>query len=163
MNTGQSLFSVGALLLLSLSVLRVNNSILTTDTIMQDSKLGVLGISLATSLIEEANRKAFDAASADDAVSNLGDLTLPSSLGPGDGETPENYNDFDDYNGYTKLDTINTIDYKLNCSVNYVTPTNVDGISSLTTWHKKITVLISSSFMNDTLSFSSVYSYWHFR
>jgi hypothetical protein len=163
MNTGQSLFSVGALLLLSLSILRFNNSILTTDTIMQDSKLGVLGISLATSLIEEANRKAFDAASAEDAVSNLSDLTPPYSLGPGGGETPENYNDFDDYNGYVKLDTINTIDYKLNCSVNYVTPANVDGISSLATWHKKITVLISSSFMNDTLSFSSVYSYWHFR
>ena len=76
---------------------------------------------------------------------------------------PENYNDFDDYNGYTKLDTINSIDYKLSCSVNYVTPTNVNGISSNATWHKKITVLITSSFMNDTLSFSSVYSYWHFR
>ena len=163
MNTGQSLFSVGALLLLSLSILRVNNSILTTDTIMQDSKLGVLGISLATSLIEEANRKAFDAASADDAVDNLGDLTPPGSLGPGGGETPENFNDFDDYNGYTKLDTVNTIDYKIDCSVNYVTPANVDGISYTTTWHKKITVLVSSSFMNDTLSFSSVYSYWHFR
>lgn len=118
MNTGQSLFSVGALLPLSLSILRVNNSILTTDSIMQDSKLGVLGISLATSLIEEANRKAFDAASAEDAVDNLGDLTPPGSLGPGGGETPENFNDFDDYNGYTKLDTINIIDYKLNCSVN---------------------------------------------
>ena len=163
MNTGQSLFSVGALLLLSLSILRVNNSILTTDTIMQDSKLGVLGISLATSLIEEANRKAFDASSAEDAVDNLGDLTPPNSLGPGFGETPDLFNDFDDYNGYTKLDTINTIDYKLNCTVNYVTPADVDGISSLATWHKNITVLVSSSFMNDTLSFSSVYSYWHFR
>ena len=163
MNTGQSLFSVGALLILSLSILRVNNSILTTDTIMQDTKLGVLGISLATSIIEEANRKAFDAASADDAVDNLGDLTPPNSLGPGPGEVPEDYNDFDDYNGYSKLDTVNTIDYKLDCSVNYITPTNVDGTSSIATWHKKITVLVSSSFMNDTLSFSSVYSYWHFR
>jgi len=163
MNTGQSLFSIGALLLLSVSILRVNTSILTTDTIMQDSKLGVLGISIATSLIEEANRKAFDAASVEDAVGNLGDLTPPNSLGANPSETPENYNDFDDYNGYTKLDTINSIDYQLSCSVNYVTPTNVNGISSNATWHKKITVLITSSFMNDTLSFSSVYSYWHFR
>ena len=163
MNTGQSLFSIGALLLLSISILRVNNSILTTNTIMQDSKLGVLGISLATSLIEEANRKAFDAASAEDAVNNLGDLTLPTSLGPALGETPDLFNDFDDYNGFVKLDTINAIDYKLNCSVNYVSPSDVNGVSPLATWHKKITVLISSSFMHDTLSFSSVYSYWHFR
>ena len=88
MNTGQSLFSIGALLLLSVSILRVNNSILTTDTIMQDSKLGVLGISIATSLIEEANRKAFDAASVEDAVDNLGDLTPPNSLGANPSETP---------------------------------------------------------------------------
>ena len=99
MNTGQSLFSVGALLLLSLSILRVNNSILTTDVIMQDSKLGVLAVSLASSLIEEASKKAFDAATADDAVTNLSALTSPYGLGHGSGETPENYNDFLDTDG----------------------------------------------------------------
>jgi len=51
MNTGQSLFSIGAILLLSLTILRVNNSILITDSIMQDSKLGVLAISLAINII----------------------------------------------------------------------------------------------------------------
>ena len=50
MNTGQSLFSIGALLLLSLTVLRVNNSILITDGILQDSKLGVLATSIAPDL-----------------------------------------------------------------------------------------------------------------
>lgn len=163
MNTGQSLLSIGALLILSLTVLRVNNSILTTEVTLQDSKLGVLAVSLATSLIEEANKKAFDAVTADDAVTNLSELTSPYSLGPGSGETPDTYNDFDDYNGYTKLDSISSIDYRLTCLVNYVNPDNIDGIIMQKTWHKKITVLVSSSLMNDTLSFSSVYSYWHFR
>ena len=81
MNTGQSLLSIGALLILSLTILRVNNSILITDSIMQDSKLGILSISLATSLIEEASKKAFDAASADDAVLNVSELTSPSKFG----------------------------------------------------------------------------------
>lgn len=76
---------------------------------MQDSKLGVLGISLATSLIEEVNRKAFDAASAEDALNNLGDLTLPISLGPALGETPDLFNDFDDYSGQIIPETTNTI------------------------------------------------------
>ena len=57
MNTGQSLFTIGALLLLSLTVLRVNNSILVTDNILQDSKLGVLATSVATSLMEEAQAR----------------------------------------------------------------------------------------------------------
>jgi MSHA pilin protein MshD len=163
MNTGQLLLSIGALLSLSLTVLRVNNTILTTDVTLQDSKLGVLAVSLATSLIEEASKKAFDAVTADDAVTDLNALTAPDELGAGWWETPDTYDDFDDYNGYTKLDTINTIDYKLKCFVNYINPDNIDGIIMQKTWHKKITVLITSSLMNDTLSFSTVYSYWHFR
>ena len=166
MNSGQSLLSIGALLILSLTILRVNNSILITDSIMQDSKLGILSISLATSLIEEASKKAFDAASADDAVLNVSELTSPWGLGPGSSENPDSsstFNDFDDYNGYTKMDTINTIDYKLTCTVNYINPDNVDGIVMARTWHKKITIDVTSSLMTDTLRFSTVYSYWKFR
>jgi len=163
MNTGQSLFSIGALLLLSLTVLRVNNSILITDGILQDSKLGVLATSIATSLIEEASKKAFDAASSEDAVLDLSELTSPSGLGPNSTETPETFNDFDDYNGYTRKDTINTIDYSMACSVSYVDPDNIDGTTTIKTWHKKITVTVTSSFYKDPLTFSSIYSYWHFR
>jgi len=163
MNTGQSLFSIGALLLLSFIVLRVNNTILATDSTLQDSKLGVLAVSLATSLIEEASKKAFDDITVDDAIFDTDLLTSPNSLGPGAGETPDTYNDFDDYNGYTKQDTVNSIDYQLRCQVNYVKPDNIDGIIMQKTWHKKITVLVTSSLMNDTLSFSTIYSYWHFR
>ena len=109
MNTGQSLFSIGALLLLSISILRVNNSILTIDTIIQDSKLGVLFISVGASLVEEANRKAFDVTSSEDAVDNLGDLAPPNSLGPALGETPDLFNDLDDNNGYVTLKAINSM------------------------------------------------------
>jgi len=154
---------MGALLILSLTILRVNNTILSTDVVMQDSKLGVLAVSLATSIIEEASKKAFDAATADDVVIGLSALTSPYLFGPSIGETPENYNDFDDYHGYTKQDTINTIDYAIACQVNYISPDNVDGIIMEKTWHKKISVNLTSSLMNDTLKFSSVYSYWHFR
>ena len=163
MNTGQTLISIGALLILSLTILRVNTRILSTDIVMQDSKLGVLAVSVATSIIEEASKKAYDAASAEEAVIDLSSLTSPYSLGPATGETPENFNDFDDYNGYTKHDTVNTIDYTIACKVNYVNPYNLDEIIMEKTWHKKITIYITSSLMNDTLKFSSVYSYWQFR
>ena len=69
MNTGQSLFSIGALLILSLTVLKMNNFILANDSVMQDSKLGILAVSLATSLIEEASKKSFDANTVDNEVS----------------------------------------------------------------------------------------------
>jgi len=163
MNTGQSLFSIGALLMLSLTVLRVNNSILITDGTMQDSKIGVLATSVGTSLIEEACKKAFDANSVNNAVLNLNALTASGSLGPNTGETPDTYDDFDDYNGYIKRDTVSTIDFKMVCTVNYINPNNLDGVTAQKTWHKKMTVAVTSSFLRDTLNFSTVYSYWHFR
>lgn len=85
MNTGQSLFSIGALLILSLTVLKMNNFILANDSVMQDSKLSILAVSLATSLIEEASKKAFDANTVDTEVASYNDLTN-YPLGPGVGE-----------------------------------------------------------------------------
>ena len=163
MNTGQSLFSIGALLLLSLTVLRINNSILITDSILQDSKLGVLATSVARSLMEEASKNAFDENSVNEAVLDVNELTSYYSFGPDAGETPDTFDDFDDYNGYTKRDTINSIDFKMVCTVNYINPDNVDGATTKKTWHKKMTVTITSSFIKDPLTYSTVYSYWHFR
>ena len=170
MNTGESLFSIGALLLLSLTVLRVNNTILTTDSTLIDSKLGLLATSLGTSIIEEANKKAFDANTVGNPITDLSLLTAPGGLGPGAGESsPETFNDFDDFNGYTRHYTeaeIPAASFDLRCEVCYVTPTNVDGKSFSKTWHKKITVYVTSPFINggqDTVTFSSVYSYWFFR
>ena len=54
MNTGQMMLSIGALILLSTVVLRVNTSFLTTKQVMNESKFGVLAVSLAQSVIEEA-------------------------------------------------------------------------------------------------------------
>lgn len=163
MNTGQSLLSIGAMLLLSLSILRVNNGILSSDSVMQDSKIGVLATSLGTSLMEEASKKAFDEVSVDDAVLDKNSLTSPYSLGPSWGETPDNYDDFDDYSGYVAVDTVYSIDFRMSCDVCYVDPYNVDGKETNKTWHKKMTVSITSSFITDTLRYSTVYSYWHFR
>ena len=93
-------------------------------------------------------------------------LQIPSSLnlGPETGESFDLFDDFDDFNQYTKIDSsMPSAIFKIECDVDYVNLSNFDGISSKRTWHKKITVIITSSLMSDTLIFSSVYSYWHFR
>ncbi len=124
MNTGQSLLSIGALFLLSLTVLRVNNSILITDSVMQESKFGILATSLATSLIEKASKKAFDANTYADAVTTLSELTSAGGMGPGSGEeAPDSCNDFDDFNGY--IDSVTNLPsakFYLSAEVCYVNP-----------------------------------------
>ena len=116
--------------------------------------------------MEEASKKAFDEGSVDDAVLDVSALTAAGDLHYDSGEDPddsETFDDFDDYNGYTQQDTINTIDYSIACSVSYVDPDNIDGTTTIKTWHKKITVTVTSSFYKDPLTFSTIYSYWHFR
>ena len=164
MNTGQMLLTLGALVLLSVIILRVNNNAVTTNSVLLDTKFGVLAVSLATSIIEEANKKAFDAVTDGDAITDISLLTSPYGLGPASGETYENFNDFDDFDRYTKYVTnIPSAEFKVYCLVHYVNPTYLNDSTTTRTWHKKITVEVTSPSMADTVRLSSLYSYWYFR
>ena len=165
MNLGQMLMSIGALLLLTLTVLRVNNTIIQTDSIMQESKFGILATSIATSLIEKASKKAYDANTFDDAVSNTSELTPATSLGPNSGEnTPDEFNDFDDFNGYTEqISNLPSATYDVSCEVCYINPNIPNGKLNIQSWHKRMTVTVSSPFSQDTIKLSTIFSYWHFR
>jgi len=168
MNTGQMMITLGALMLLALVVLRVNNGFLNTNSVLLDSKLGVLATSVATSVIEEATGKAFDHNTDTTSVSLYSKLS--ATLGPESGETHSTFNDFDDYDGYSTIDTtMPAAEFHVDCEVDYVNDTNLDGKSSSRTWHKKITVFVSSPSilgqddLPDTVSMSAIYSYWYFR
>ena len=163
MNTGQSILSIAAMLLLSTLVLRVNNSILSTGEVMDQSKFGVLATSLASSVIEEASNKFFDKATDGNSVDDSTFLTPPDSLGNEDEEYSE-FNDFDDYNHYHRSVTnLPSATFDINCTVNYVNPPNLSVVSNVQTWHKRITVTVTSPLSKDTLRLSSVYSYWYFH
>ncbi len=167
MNTGQMLITMGAIVLLSLVILRINNVFFHTSSVMLDTKFGVMAVSLGTSIIEEATSKAFDAATDTNTVSSLSSLTDPNSLGHGSWEVYPDYNDFDDYNGFTKStegdSTFQSAVFNISCKVVYVDPSNPDVKSSVRTWHKKLTVTITSPSMLDTVRLNTIFSYWYFR
>jgi len=163
MNTGQSLLSIGAMMLLSILILRVNNSFTDTSTMLQNSKLGILATSIATSQIEEISRLAFDEYTVSNSTNNLANLTPAGILGPETGETYPNYDDIDDYNGYSKVDTSMTAVFNVSCKVEYVSSANPDVPSAVPTWNKKITITVTSPSMVDSIKMSTIYSYWYFR
>ena len=164
MNTGQMMLTIGAMLLLSTLMLRVNTNNLTTDSIRAEAQYGVLATSIITSMMEEAKSLAFDESTKANSVTKLDDLTSVSKLGPESGETYNTFNDFDDFDGYTRVDsTMPSAIFNIECAVDYVSASNLLGTSSITTWHKRITVKVSSEFMTDTLTQSNIYSYWYFR
>jgi len=166
MNTGQMIMTLGAMLLLAAIMLRVNTANLTNESIRDDAQYGVLATSMATSIIEEAQSKAFDEKTDTINVTALTQLT--SVLGPESGETEATFDDFDDYNGFTKRDsTMPSATFDISCQVVYVLPDNIGGSTSNRTWNKKLIVTITRPVAADSsvlaLSTSSIFSYWYFR
>jgi len=167
MNTGQMLLAMGAMILLSTIVLRVNNNFFTTETVLDETKYSFLATSLASSIIQEAKSKVFDNETDSASISDLNLLTLENILGPEDAEKGKNkdvFNDFDDFDGYQDIDsTMPSAPFWYTCQVVYVNENQPDSASSNRTWNKKITVTITSPYMSDVIKMSSIYSYWFFR
>lgn len=164
MNTGQMLITIGAMVILSMIILRTSNNNLNTNVILYNTKFEVLATSLGTSIIEEANSKSFDEFTDTTFAESVADLTTVLLLGPETGEVYPDFDDFDDFNNYQRIDsTMPSAIFNISCSVNYVTSSNPDLVSNSRTWSKNITVTITSQSMRDTIRMSSIFSYWFFR
>jgi len=177
MNTGQMLLTIGAIFLLSTVILTVNRGFLTTNTTMITNRYGIMATSLATSMIERAISKAFDEKTDTTEATNVSQLTLPQYLGLDAGESrndPNLLDDFDDYNCYRYVPHVDSIQidpmdlskklyFETYCSVDYVSDSNPNIVSSVRTWHKKLQVIVTSSAMEDTIRMTTIYSYWNFK
>ncbi len=176
MNTGQTMLTIVALMLLTSVILTTNRGFLTTNTTMSENRIDILGISVANSIMEDATNLAFDENTVGAAITTPAVLTPSSSLGlDGTYETrtnPSPFDDFDDYNCYKtnpKLDTIavpgstTKVYFSTYCRVDYVDGNNPDNISTSQTYHKRLSLRVFSPGMTDTIKMSTVYSYWYFR
>ncbi|MFA3784058.1 hypothetical protein ABRY23_13440 [Melioribacteraceae bacterium 4301-Me] len=176
MNTGQMLITIGAIFLLSLVILRVNATLLTTNNVLDRSKIGLLSVSMATSLIEEATSKSFDENTIAGSVSSTNQLS--AVLKAETGEVYPAFDDIDDFNAFRttpKIDTVYIsssayIVFQTFCAVDYVSDANPEQVSNQRTWNKRLTVKVTSPAMidentakQDTILLKTVYSYWYFR
>ena len=170
MNTGQTLMTLIAMMLLTMVTMRVNTQIANINTTTTNSKYALVAISLAESKIELASNQAYDEKTVGAVVSVTTSLTAVASLGKDTGESTEaSFDDFDDYNGYSYTDTtMASAPFKVSCSVCYVNPLSGAAKAAVTavsapTWSKCLTVTVTSDYMKDTIKMSVVNSYWKFR
>lgn len=162
MNTGQMMLTAGAVVLLGMTVITINNSFSNHGFILQQTEIGIYKVSLGMSVLEEAMGKAFDELSIDTDLIATTSLTL--TLGKEVGENYPDYDDFDDFNNYSRKQGIYGVDsLSVLSKVNYVDPATPNVISASRTWHKRITVSVWGSVQPDTINFYHVFSYWSFR
>jgi hypothetical protein len=165
---------IAALGLLGILVLNSNRTVLETNETQNMSEFGISAVSLATSLVEEAQGKMFDEVISDSSISVL---TNPSQLTPPNGgvgfmhDAGEVYRgslgtDFDDFDDFDSLKIIFkspldstvypnathtfTVDgiratYIVETSVRYVADTDLDTPVSYRTWHKRLLVKVKTS------------------
>ena len=164
MSTGQTILTMGALILFSTLMITMNASYQTSGDLVVQSELGITASSLAISLIEEATAKAFDK-STDTAIAvSTSTLTQPENLGPENGEVYPHFNDFDDYNNISLTQNVDKIGtYNLKANVVYVDFSSPDYPTTSPTWHKKLSVEVTNPDMIDTVKMDYVFSYWYFR
>jgi lipopolysaccharide export LptBFGC system permease protein LptF len=167
MGLGQMMLSVLAMALLGSVLLMMNNTTLDSGTSVEATEYVIMASSLGVSQMESALGKAFDEHTVSSDISSTASLT--NVLGKESTETEATFDDFDDYNGFTKTivgDSIffRSASYVIRDSVDYVTISSNKVVPSASrTYHKRLRVWVSSPYMRDTLTFSTVYSYWYFR
>jgi len=179
MNTGQMMITIGAMMLLSFLILRVNSSQVTSQGAIVDSKLGIVALTIANTYVDFAKRQVYDFAVLDSTLSSveLTDLKAPNNLGPEGGEVYPAFNDLDDFNLWdpalgrniviTDTTTLaNSTDTKLftpffiTSQVYYVSEANLNAKVNFRTWYKRLDVFVWTNGSTDTIKYSSISTMW---
>jgi len=164
------LITIAAMALLSMVIVNVNRNSITNTKNMDKTKYEIVAISLGNALIEEASSKAFDENTANSSTVTS-ESQLSSNLGSDAGElSRKDFDDFDDYNDYLENtngdSTLISADFNLSCKVYYVDPYSSLNSVGYKTFHKRIEVKVTSSFLNenqDTVKISKINSHYYFR
>jgi hypothetical protein len=165
------MLSVLAVGMLATVMLTVNTNVQDNNNAVQMSQYRIMASSLATSEIQRATGLAFDQNTVSAPVTDVTGLSTVLGVETGEVDTAEDaFNDFDDYNNFhkwVKADTIffRSADFYIHAAVDYVTITgNAIVHSSTRTYTKRIIVYVSSPYMaTDTITATTLYSYWYFR
>ena len=166
MNTGQTLISFGAMILLTTVILNMNRTITDGEDYLNQTRFGLEAIAITTSMIEEISQLPFDEESLDTMKVEkiVTDFTPVSDLGPDAGETgPYFFDDVDDFKNFAKVETTQQNIYQVFCDVNYVTGTNPDVPVNIRTFYKKISISVVTPFYEDTTTMDYVHGFWYFN
>ncbi len=173
MNTGQTLLSALAIVLLGVTVLTVNSNNLNQGTILRQTEIGMYAIGLATSYFEKASNLNFDQYTAVTGPA-FATTDLSTTLGPDAGETANldtTFNDFDDYNGYVAKIGAPVDTFTVKAFVSYLDQNAYTKIAT-PSWLKQMDVWVipdigrqgimggTNTAGVDTIKMSYIYSYY---
>lgn len=178
MTTGQSLLTLGALVLLSTVIFNNQRRVAGVDDSLAQDRYRLEALSLLTAHLEKASQYYFDEVTTDtSSAKTLANFSDPAALGL---EANDNgvIDDFDDFNNYTLADTgASGVAYRLRFTVDYVTAAGESFVhSDARQYLKRMRVFITDDYdppmifrirngqpVKDTLSVEWVNGYWFYN
>lgn len=165
MNTGQMMIGIFALGLVSFTILNFNKGSISTQDALIYNKEFILATTIAQSMLDEINGKAYDEVIVN-GTSILSSSNFSSSLQADPAEVYPNFDDIDDYNNFTKRDSIPGMGtFNIKVEVNYMSDDFIP--TTARTYNKNVIVKITSPTLinfftqeKDTLVLTSLYSQW---
>jgi len=142
--------TMAAMIIFSVILMNANHMIHRNAMMQVEAELEQEVIALGQEVIEEARTKAYDQVTVSSAAPPSvipGGFTQPDMLGPDTGENSRSdFNDFDDYNGWSDTFITEHGEFEVSAEVYYVDPVNYQKSFSPTTF-KKIEVTVTSKFL----------------
>ena len=166
MNTGQTILTLGSMMLLSILVMNILRMAINYEDIYNETRTMLEATALTSSMIEQASQLPFDEVSWDSTITNksLADFTAPGNLGSDTGESVDTlYDDFDDYNGYSFIDTTLQSIYSIVCKVDYINESTPNSASVIKTYYKRLTVTTTNQVTQDSVKLQYIHGYWYFN
>jgi len=162
-DTSDILILLGAVVIFAILSLNTNRMLNNHNSAILESELTYTGIAKAQDVIDHARVLAFDETTiggAEPAVVPDG-FTDPADLGSvSDGDSASVYDDFDDFNGMSETDTTAEAIYAVSAEVMYVTSGDPDTDAGTQTKYKKLTVTVSSPYLDNSITMSFIKGYY---
>ena len=88
-------------------------------------------------------------------------FTATGNLGPESGEVYPNYDDIDDFNGFTDIIQTPRADFAVTIAVGYVTESMPDSVYVTPSFYKKMTVNVTNAIISSyPISADYIFGYW---
>ncbi|MDX1638320.1 MAG: hypothetical protein R3281_10150 [Balneolaceae bacterium] len=165
------IYTMAGMLVFSLILLSANRMIQRNTQLQIEGELEREVVAVAQNIIEESRTVAFDEITVDGIppVTPPNDFTSPYDFGTNrSDETGEvstdrkTFDDFDDYDGWSDVATIEGVDYNISVSVSYADPSTYDATTSKTNF-KKIVVRVENEFLKDGSDQPTQYEFSYIR
>lgn len=153
---------VMAIAILGRYSLTVNDALAKNEIHVLQSEYELNSVSIIEGIFRQAWLKSFDKyAVSSNPQSIPDDFTPADSLGPESGESYPDFNDIDDYDGLSLVDTAgNGMTYTLVVSVGYIDASDKNTFLGTQSSLKRLNATISSDYLRNDITLSRIYPYW---